>query len=84
MKHLLGRPKTVRSALLRLLPAVVVVSAFMNNTPVTALLAPAVIAWANSCGLPPTQLLMPLRYPPTHAARTPHARLHARDRAHTP
>ncbi len=58
----LGRPKSVGRARLRLLAPVMGASAFMNNTPVVAMLIPAVTEWARALKLPPTQLLIPLSY----------------------
>lgn len=60
--HALGRPKSVRGAQLRLLGPVMSASAFMNNTPVVAMLIPAVTEWARNYRLPLTQLLIPLSY----------------------
>ncbi|OWU85626.1 potassium transporter TrkA [Oceanicola sp. 22II-s10i] len=40
----------------------VIVSAFMNNTPVVLVLIPVVIRLATSLGLAPTRLLIPLSY----------------------
>lgn len=58
----LGRPKTVSQARLRLMTPVMGASAFMNNTPVVAMLIPAVTEWARALRLSPTQLLIPLSY----------------------
>lgn len=58
----LGRPRSVRAAQARLLAPVMGASAFMNNTPVVAMLIPAVNEWARSLRLPLTQLLIPLSY----------------------
>jgi di/tricarboxylate transporter len=58
----LGRPKSTRSALARLLPAVACASAFMNNTPIVSMLIPVVEHWARECRLHAAQLLMPLSF----------------------
>ncbi|XDA96917.1 SLC13 family permease [Sulfitobacter sp. LCG007] len=42
--------------------ATIAASAFMNNTPVVLVLIPVVIRLANSLGLAPTRLLIPLSY----------------------
>jgi di/tricarboxylate transporter len=60
--YVLGRPQSVRAALTRLLIPVVLISAFMNNTPIVAMLIPAVEQWACDCRLPSSKLLMPLSF----------------------
>ncbi len=60
--RLLGRPKTVSSALMRLMLPVTAVSAFLNNTPVVAMLVPVVEDWAKRSGLSVSKLMMPLSY----------------------
>ena len=58
----LGRPQSERSALLRLMPSVSAMSAFLNNTPVVAMLVPVVQEWAGRQNLPASRLLLPLSY----------------------
>ena len=58
----LGRPKTLRMALLRLFLPVVPLSAFLNNTPVVATMIPAVKAWSRRTNLPASRLMIPLSY----------------------
>jgi len=41
---------------------VVVLSAFMNNTPVVAMMIPVVEAWAQKTGHPASTLLIPLAF----------------------
>lgn len=60
--YLLGRPKTVRGAQCRLMLPVMVMSAFMNNTPLVATFIPATLNWAKRLGLSPSKLLIPLSY----------------------
>jgi hypothetical protein len=62
VKYALGRPKTVPRALIRLLIPVVCISAFMNNTPIVAMLIPAVEQWASDCRLESSKLMMPLSF----------------------
>ena len=62
VKYMLGAPNTVRQALLRLVPPVMLMSAFTNNTAIVAMLMPAVSQWATQCNLPISQLLMPLSF----------------------
>lgn len=61
-QRLLGRPKNTLSAQLRLMLPVAGASAFMNNTPVVAMLIPAVSDWAKRNNLHVSQLMMPLSY----------------------
>ncbi len=58
----LGRPQSLRGALARLLFPVIGVSAFLNNTPVVAMLIPAVTDWARRLRLPASKLMLPLSY----------------------
>ncbi|MDR5865935.1 SLC13 family permease [Halomonas koreensis] len=59
---LLGRPKRLRRAQLRVLLPSAGLSAFMNNTTVVAMFIPAIQEWASRLKLPPSKLLMPLSY----------------------
>ncbi len=61
-RHLLGRERSVRSALARLVPSVTVGSAFLNNTPIVAMAIPAVRVWSREHGLSASKLLMPLSF----------------------
>ncbi len=61
-QNLLGRPKNTVHAQLRLMLPVAGASAFMNNTPVVAMLIPAVSDWAKRNNLHVAQLMMPLSY----------------------
>lgn len=58
----LGKPKHVRGAYLRVFPAVVTLSAFLNNTPVVATLIPGLVAWGKRINIAPSKLLIPLSY----------------------
>jgi len=58
----LGRPRSLFGAQLRLMAPVVTMSAFLNNTPVVAMFMPAVIDWARQNRLPVSKLLIPLSY----------------------
>jgi len=60
--QLLGTARTDSAALLRLSGTVVGVSAFMNNTPVVAMLVPVVLDWCRRRGASPSKLLIPLSY----------------------
>jgi len=59
---LLGNPKTVRGALIRLILPLIPLSAFLNNTPVVATMIPAVTRWSKRIGVAPSKLMIPLSY----------------------
>ena len=59
---LLGRPKSERGAMVRVMSPVWAMSAFMNNTPVVAMMIPAVQDWAKRLRLAPSRLMIPLSY----------------------
>lgn len=61
-QHVLGRPRSERSAIARLFFPVAGVSAFLNNTPVVAAFLPAVIDWSKRLRISPSKLLIPLSY----------------------
>jgi len=58
----LGRTRSVPVAQFRLMGSVAALSSVINNTPVVAMMIPAVISWAKRYQLPISQLLMPLSY----------------------
>ena len=58
----LGHPKTLTGALLRLILPVAIMSAFLNNTPIVAVMLPIVLAWSRTIGQSPSQLLIPLSF----------------------
>jgi Na+/H+ antiporter NhaD/arsenite permease-like protein len=41
---------------------IMVVSAFMNNTPIVAIMIPVLTAWSRKAGLAPGHLMMPLSF----------------------
>src|SRR5690606_704357 len=59
---LLGRPKSLVGAQLRLMTPVTLMSAFMNNTPIVAMYLPIVGDWAKKLNISPSRLYMPLSY----------------------
>jgi len=61
-ERLLGHPRSERRAQLRLMLPVAGVSAFLNNTPVVAMLVPAVQDWARRHRLSVSKLMIPLSY----------------------
>ena len=62
VQTVLGKPRSVLHAQIRLMLPVTAFSAFLNNTPVVAMLIPAVSEWANRFKLPVSQLFIPLSY----------------------
>ncbi len=59
---MLGRPKSIAMAQLRLMAPVMAMSAFLNNTPVVAMLIPAVNEWAKRQQISVSKLMIPLSY----------------------
>ena len=59
---LLGRPTGHWSAILRLCPPVMIFSAFLNNTPIVAMMIPLCESWAAEMDLSIKVLLMPLSF----------------------
>ncbi|MDF1692958.1 MAG: SLC13 family permease [Zhongshania sp.] len=59
---MLGRPKSARVAQFRLMAPVATFSSILNNTPVVAMMIPAVRDWAKRNNLPVSQLMIPLSY----------------------
>jgi len=58
----LGSGRGTRRSLLRLLVPSAAASAFLNNTPIVAMLAPQVSTWAERNGRSPSLYLMPLSF----------------------
>jgi di/tricarboxylate transporter len=61
-ERLFGRPKTTQRAIARLTIPAATASAFMNNTPLVAMLIPAVNDWAKQIRVAPSKLMIPLSY----------------------
>jgi len=59
---LLGRPKSLRSAQVRLAAPVAVASALINNTPIVAMFLPVLSDWAKRNKLSVSRLFMPLSF----------------------
>lgn len=62
VQRLLGRPRSLAGAQIKLMAPVAGLSAFLNNTPVVAMLIPAVNEWARKFGLSASKLMIPLSY----------------------
>jgi di/tricarboxylate transporter len=58
----LGRPRSLQHAQIRLMAPVAAMSAFLNNTPVVAMFIPAVNDWAKRNRLSVSKLMIPLSY----------------------
>ena len=58
----MGRSRTMATPLLRLMFPVAALSAFLNNTPVVAMMVPAVEDWARRQGIAVSKLMIPLSY----------------------
>ncbi|PWV59586.1 SLC13 family permease [Plasticicumulans acidivorans] len=58
----LGKPGSLAIAQLRLISTSSVLSAFVNNTPIVAMLTPAVQEWSRRAGHAASRLLLPLDY----------------------
>ena len=60
---MLGRThRSVPRVLMRLLPPVAATSAFMNNTPIVAMLVPMIKNWCVKMNLSPSKFMLPLSY----------------------
>lgn len=60
--RMLGRPKGIVGAQLRMMLPVATASAFLNNTPIVAVLLPVVTEWGRKIRIAPSKLLIPLSY----------------------
>jgi di/tricarboxylate transporter len=61
-RRLLGRPRSATAAQARLMFPVAGLSAFMNNTPLVAMLLPVVSDWTRQLRLSASKLMIPLSY----------------------
>ena len=62
MGKLLGHPRTIAGAQLRLMLPIAAVSGFLNNTPVVAVMIPIVQRWAENIHIPKEQVMIPLSF----------------------
>lgn len=62
VKYVLRNPSKLIWAQVRLLLPVAFLSAFINNTPIVAMMIPVVQNWSRQCGLKVTKLMMPLSF----------------------
>jgi di/tricarboxylate transporter len=61
-EKLIGRPRSILKAQLKILPNIAFGSAFLNNTPLVAMMIPVIRDLSRSCGLDPKKLFIPLSY----------------------
>eukprot|EP00878_Enallax_costatus_P023684 GHUV01025215.1.p2 GENE.GHUV01025215.1~~GHUV01025215.1.p2 ORF type:complete len:328 (+),score=77.33 GHUV01025215.1:790-1773(+) len=62
MNFMLGKASTVFWAQVRMMIPVMIASAFLNNTPICALMIPILISWGRRCGISPKKLLLPMSF----------------------
>lgn len=62
VQRLLGRPQSVTEAQVRMMVPVAAMSAFMNNTPLVAMMMPVVLDWARKLRISASKLMMPLSF----------------------
>jgi len=62
VKNLMGMPKTLSGAMVRLMLPVAVLSSLLSNTTVVALFINVVKIWSQKLGIAPSKLLIPLSY----------------------
>ena len=62
MSKALGTPRSAADAQIRLMVPIAVVSAFLNNTPVVAIMIPIVQKWSRKCKISSAQLFIPLSF----------------------
>jgi di/tricarboxylate transporter len=61
-QRLIGQPKTVVGAQIKILPLTAGASAFLNNTPLVAMMIPVIRDTARTTGLAPSKLLMAVSF----------------------
>lgn len=59
---ILGKPRGLRRALVRVVLPVWGMSAFLNNTPVVAMMIPAISDWCKKLRVSPSKLMIPLSF----------------------
>jgi len=62
MDKIIGRPRRLLTAQLKILPPISLGSAFLNNTPLVAMMIPVVQDLARTCRLPAKHLFIPLSF----------------------
>lgn len=62
VQQTLGRPKTIVGAQARMMLPVAAMSAFLNNTPIVAMMLPVIDDWSRRTRISPSKLMIPLSY----------------------
>ncbi len=62
INKILGRPQNKWKTQVKIISPVMVMSAFLNNTPIVATFIPALQEWARKYNVPSSKLLIPLSY----------------------
>jgi len=62
VQHLMGHPKSLNSAIIRVMLPVAALSSVLSNTTVVALFVNVVKMWSRKLGISPSKLLIPLSY----------------------
>ncbi|SMO52596.1 SLC13 family permease [Gracilimonas mengyeensis] len=62
VQRVMGNARTVKKAQLRVMGPVMVMSAFLNNTPIVASFIPAMERWSRISQIPVSKILIPLSY----------------------
>eukprot|EP00741_Cyanophora_paradoxa_P024707 tig00000282_g23851.t1 len=62
LRKVLGSPKNMRWALLRMCAACVFLSTFLNNTPIVAMMIPIISSWCKRTGFAPSYFQMPMSF----------------------
>jgi di/tricarboxylate transporter len=57
-QHLIGQPRTLGAAQIRIFPPIAIASSFLNNTPMVAMMIPVIRDVARRTGIEPSKLLM--------------------------
>jgi di/tricarboxylate transporter len=62
VQKVMGNARTVKAAQLRIMSPVMIMSAFLNNTPIVASFIPALERWSRISKIPVSKILIPLSY----------------------
>lgn len=62
VQKVMGDARTVKKAQLRIMSPVMIMSAFLNNTPIVASFIPALERWSRISQIPVSKILIPLSY----------------------
>jgi di/tricarboxylate transporter len=62
LARLFGRSRSEQGGLARMAPPVALLSGFLNNAPIVAMMTPVVLDWSRRRGISPSRMLIPLSY----------------------